>query len=186
MSKIKRICIDCGHGYNTPGKRTSDDGTREWYLNQRIGTLLETMLVSSGYEVLRADDVTGRTDVPLSKRVKLSNDNKCDLYISIHHNAGLNGRHGGGTTIYWYSSNRERPIQAKALYDSIIRETGLVGNRFYKTKNHPYYVLKNTKAPAFLIENGFMDSPDDIPIIKSNKHAESTAIGIYNFILNLG
>ena len=45
------------------------------------------------------------------------------------------------------------------------------------------YVCKNTKMPAFLIENGFMDSTTDVPIILSEDHANKTAQGILNFLV---
>jgi hypothetical protein len=37
--------------------------------------------------------------------------------------------------------------------------------------------------PALLIENGFMDSSVDVPIIISQAHAEKTAKGIVNFLV---
>ena len=181
MSKI--VVIDAGHGHYTAGKRCLD-GTREWDLNSRIACILAELMTESGYRVYRADDVSGKTDVSLWNRVSLSNKVKADLYISIHHNAGLNGKQGGGTVVYYYSNNTDRERQAKALYHSVVNETRLVGNRAQKVVKKAFYVLRRTKAPAFLIENGFMDSVTDMPIIKTEAHAERTAIGIYNFILN--
>ena len=102
MSKI--VVIDAGHGHYTPGKRCLD-GTREWDLNSRIANILAEMLTESGYRVYRADDISGSKDISLSQRVKLSNDVNADLYISIHHNAGLNGKKGGGTVVYYYSND---------------------------------------------------------------------------------
>lgn len=178
-----KICIDAGHGHNTAGKRCLN-GTREWDLNSRIAMMLASLLRDAGHEVVRSDDTTGITDIPLATRCTISNIYNVDLFISIHHNAGLNGRKGGGTQVYWYSSNKNRPKQAKALYDAVVKETKLVGNRAEKVIKKDFYVLKHTKAPAFLLENGFMDGPDDMSIICSEKHAEKTAMGIYNFISN--
>lgn len=181
MSKI--VVIDAGHGHYTSGKRCLD-GTREWDLNSRIARFLTELLTERGYRVYRADDVSGKTDVSLWNRVNLSNKVNADLYISIHHNAGLKGKQGGGTVVYYYSSNTDRERQAKALYHSVVNETRLVGNRAQKVIKKAFYVLRKTKAPAFLIENGFMDSVSDMPIIKTEAHTERTAIGIYNFIVN--
>ena len=38
--------------------------------------------------------------------------------------------------------------------------------------------------PAFLIENGFMDSTTDTPIILTEEHAEKTAIAVTNFLVD--
>jgi hypothetical protein len=46
-----------------------------------------------------------------------------------------------------------------------------------------FYVIKNTKMPAFLIENGFMDSRTDTPVILTKEHAEKTVQGILAFLV---
>lgn len=186
MAKLK-IMIDAGHGVNTAGKRClkslDSKETREWTLNNRDANHLMTVL--SGYEcdVARADDVTGKVDVSLSERVAKANNWKADVYISLHHDAGLGGRSGGGTTVYYYSSKVERLTQSKELYNCVIEKTGLAGNRSSKVKKHGFYVIKNTSMPAFLIENGFMDSPTDVPVILTEEHSRKTAEGIVNFLV---
>jgi len=183
-----KIAIDAGHGLNTSGKRCmkklDKNETREWALNDRIADKLEVMLKSYNCEVLRVDDTTGLTDVSLANRVKKANNWGADIYISIHHNAGVNGGSGGGTQVYYYSNSAERKVQATDLYNNIVNVTKLVGNRSQKVIKHGYYVIKNTKAPAFLIENGFMDSATDVPVILSEAHANKTAQGILNFLMS--
>jgi N-acetylmuramoyl-L-alanine amidase len=188
VDKVAKICIDAGHGLYTSGKRCmkklDSNETREWVLNDRIADKLEVMLKSYNCEVLRADDTTGLTDVSLANRVKKANNWGADIYISIHHNAGVNGGSGGGTQVYYYSSKAERKTQATKLYNNIVNMTKLVGNRSSRVIKYPYYVLKNTKAPALLIENGFMDSSTDVPVILSETHSQYTAQGILNFLVS--
>lgn len=187
MGKTIIIAIDAGHGMKTAGKRClksiDPNETREWWLNDRIADMLEAKLAAYNCRVLRVGDTTGAKDVPLATRVKTANTAKADVYISIHHNAGLNGRNGGGTVVYYYSAATERPKQAQALYDELTTWTGLTGNRSGKVIKKGYYVIKKTAAPAFLIENGFMDSPDDVPVILSTEHANKTAHGILCFLI---
>lgn len=186
MSK-KIIALDAGHGMQTAGKRClkslDPNETREWYLNDRIADRLQEQLSAYECTVLRVDDTTGAKDIALSTRVKAANTANADIYISIHHNAGLGGRSGGGTVVYYCSSAAARPAQAKRLYDAVVGKTGLVGNRSSKVSKYGYYVIKKTKMPAFLIENGFMDSPMDTPIILTAAHAEKTAQGILDFLV---
>lgn len=188
VDKVAKICIDAGHGLYTSGKRCmkklDSNETREWVLNDRIADKLEVMLKSYNCEVLRADDTTGLTDVSLANRVKKANNWGADIYISIHHNAGVNGGSGGGTQVYYYSSKAERKTQATKLYNNIVNMTKLVGNRSSRVIKYPYYVVKNTKMPALLIENGFMDSSTDVPIILSETHSQYTAQGILNFLVS--
>lgn len=182
----KLFAIGAGHGLYTAGKRClksiDPNETREWSLNDRIADKVEQKLANYECKVVRVDDTTGAKDVALANRVKTVNDAKPNMYISIHHNAGINGGNGGGTIVYYYSSDPTRPRQAQKLYDAIVKETGLVGNRCDKIKKNNYYVLKKTTCPALLIENGFMDSTVDVPVILTEEHAEKTANGIVNFL----
>ena len=186
MSKI--IAIDAGHGMKTAGKRClksiDANQTREWWLNDRIADRLEVLLADYDCKVVRVDDTTGAKDISLANRVKTANNVKADMYISIHHNAGIKGGTGGGTVVFYYSSSAKRLIQARKLYELLVSKTKLVGNRSGKVIKKAYYVLKNTKMPAFLIENGFMDSKVDTPIILTAEHAEKSAQSILDFLVS--
>lgn len=185
MSKI--IAIDAGHGMGTAGKRCmkslDPNETREWYLNDRVADRLQELLSEYTCSVVRVDDTTGTKDVSLSTRTSTANHAKADVYISIHHNAGINGKAGGGTVVFYYSTKPERLTQARKLYQAVIHETGLIGNRSNTVVNKNFYVVKHTNMPAFLIENGFMDSSTDVPVILSAEHAEKTARGLLRFLI---
>jgi len=184
---VIKIAIDAGHGYYTAGKRClksiDSNQTREWTLNSRIAAKLQELLKSYECEVLRTDDSTGAVDVGLNERCNKANEWGADIFISIHHNAGLNGRSGGGTQVYYYN-NSSTQVQAKALYDAIVERTGLVGNRSSKVIKKSFTVIANTKMAAYLIENGFMDSPQDTPVILTDEHATKTAQGILDFLID--
>lgn len=184
---VKIIALDAGHGMNTAGKRCmkklDPSQTREWYLNDRIMDKVERKLQNYECTVLRVGDTTGSKNISLKNRVKAANNANADMYVSMHHNAGLNGRNGGGTVVFYYSSNSKRRSQAQRLYNLITDETKLYGNRCEQVIKKGFYVIKNTKMPAFLVENGFMDSPTDVPIILSDGHAEKTAEGVVAFLV---
>lgn len=188
MSK-KIIALDAGHGMHTAGKRClkaiDPNETREWWLNDRIADRVQELLAAYDCSVLRVDDTTGAKDISLSARVKAANAAKADIYISIHHNAGINGGNGGGTVVFYYAG-AARQMQAYKLYNAVTSRTGLVGNRSDKVvgkDRKSLYVIRNTTMPAFLIENGFMDSQVDTPVILSQAHAEKTAQGIVDFLV---
>lgn len=182
-----RIAIDAGHSMNTPGKRChaliDPTQTREWFLNDRIADFLEAMLLHYDCVTTRLDDVSGVTDVSLAQRVKCANAWNADIVISIHHNAGIAGKSGGGTVVYYCSSNSQRTVQAAHLYNHVVDRTGLIGNRSAKVIKKSFYILRKTKMPAFLIENGFMDSTTDVPMILTNEHAKRTATGIVDWLI---
>ena len=96
---MSKIVIDAGHGRNTAGKRCQKsldiNETREWTLNDRVAEALAAYLLSAGHQILRVDDTSGNTDVSLATRVDMANEWNADYYVSIHHNAGINGGTGG-------------------------------------------------------------------------------------------
>ena len=100
MSKI--IALDAGHGMNTAGKRClkaiDANQTREWWLNDRIADMVQEGLADYDCRVLRVDDTTGARDVSLAARVRAANTAGADIYISVHHNAGICGGSGGGVS----------------------------------------------------------------------------------------
>lgn len=186
MSKRPIIALDAGHGLKTPGKRCMRSidpaETREWWLNDRIADQVQALLAAYDCTTIRVDDTTGAKDIARASRVKAANSVKADIYISIHHNGGIKGGTGGGTVVYYYSSAAARPLQAQQLYNEVTTRTGLFGNRSQKVIKYGFDVVKHTKMPAFLIENGFMDSKVDTPIILTPAHAERTAQGIVSFL----
>lgn len=183
---MKIIALDAGHYLYTAGKEITLAGyekTKEWYLNDRISDRVEELLADYDCKVIRVGDTTGKKETTLAQRVKTANDAGATVYVSVHHDSGVGGGKGGGTTVFYYSSSSARAEQAKRLYDSIISYTRLVGNRANPIQKKGFYVLKHTKMAAFLIENGFMDSTTDVPIILSPEHAEKTAQGILSFLV---
>lgn len=183
---MKIIALDAGHGMATAGKEITLYGypkIKEWYLNDRISDRVEDLLSEYDCKVIRVGDTTGNKDISLADRVNTANNAGATVYISVHHNAGVKGGSGGGTVVYYYSGSSAVKEQATRLYENIVSKTGLIGNRFSKVAKEGFYVIKHTKMPAFLIENGFMDSTTDVPIILSAEHAEKTAQGILNFLV---
>ena len=118
-------------------------------------------------------------DISLEDRVLFANSWGADVYISIHHNAGINGGSGGGTVVYVCKDAQERSYQLQeAVYRHTTGRTGLAGNRANPMPEKDLYVLRRTAMPAILIECGFMDSTTDTPIILTEEFARQTAEGI--------
>ncbi len=187
-----KIALDAGHGLFTAGKRVlkslDANETREWFLNDRICDRVERLLKSyDECEIIRVDDTTGNTDVSLSERVKTANESGVDFYLSVHHNAGINGSLGGGIISVAHTNAAARSIEyQKILYDELIKTTGLIGNRSIPLPRQNLYVLRETNMPAVLIECGFMDSRTDVPKILSEEFADSAAQGIVNGLVIIG
>ena len=167
-----RIALTAGHYKYTAGKRCmkalDPKETREWELNNRIADKVEALLAKNytGYELLRTDDTTGEKDISLTARTNAANNFKADFYLSIHHNAGINGGTGGGIVAFVHpNASAESKQWQKALYNALIAATGLKGNRANPLPASNLHECRETKMPAVLLELGFMDSKTDVPII---------------------
>lgn len=187
-----KIALDAGHGLKTAGKRCKKsidpNETREWVLNSRICEKIEEKLKAyDGWELLRVDDTTGAKDISLSKRCKAANKFDADLYLSIHHNAGVKGGSGGGIVVYtWKKPDTELQKWQKLFYDALIEKTGLKGNRATPLAKSNFYVLVNTNMQAILVENGFMDSTADTPIILTEDFADKAAAAYVEVLAEIG
>ena len=95
-----KIAIDAGHYKGTPGRRClaalDPAQTGEWELNRRVADKLEELLAGYDCQILRVDDKTGDRLIDLGDRVAAANGWPADVYLSIHHNAGIRGGSGGG------------------------------------------------------------------------------------------
>lgn len=176
-----KLALNAGHGLYTAGKRCDKrfdpNETREWTLNNRICNKIQEKLKDyNGIEVLRLDDVTGKTDVALSERTRKANQWGADFYLSIHHNAGIHGGNGGGVVAYTYTNvDADTKAWQKMLYDAIIAKTGLKGNRSKPLSTADFHECRETKMPAVLLECGFMDSASDTPVILKEIFADRVA-----------
>lgn len=187
------IALDAGHGKYTAGKRClksiDKNETREWVLNDRICDKVEKKLKAlyEGYSLIRVDDTTGEVDVSLADRVNKANTFDADIYLSVHHNAGINGGSGGGiiSIVYTYASENSVKYQ-KIIYDELINETGLKGNRTSPLPKQNLYVCRETKMPSVLVECGFMDSTTDVPVILTEKFADKCADALVNALVKIG
>ena len=177
------ICIDAGHGKYTPGKRCmkaiDPNETREWVLNSRIADKLQVLLAGYDCSTMRVDDVTGETDVSLNSRCTQANKAKADVYVSIHHNAGINGGSGGGIVVYIHPNHQKQSeVVQEAAYRHLIAQTGLRGNRASPIAQANHCVTRETTMPAILCECGFMDSTVDTPIILTEEFSRQCAQGL--------
>lgn len=175
---VYKISVDAGHGINTAGKRTPDN-EREWSFNDKVvDAFIAEIKKYEDVAVLRVDDPTGKTDVPLSTRTKDINAWDADIHISFHHNALLAGGWGNHTGVetFVYSSRPATSVKlAEAVHPALVKAYGLK-DRGIKSAN--LHMVRVTDCPAILVEGGFMDSRIDIKKLRNNTVLKNAGIGI--------
>lgn len=163
-----KIALDAGHGINTAGKRTPD-GEREWTFNSKVLLACSARLNKyQDVQILRLDDPTGNTDVPLATRTNKANAWKADALVSIHHNAfdGKWGSHGGVETLVQEIIASKASKDIAAIINPLIVKAMGLRDRGVKSKNN--HMTRVSNMPAILTEGGFMDSKTDIPALRSD------------------
>lgn len=182
------IVVDPGHGGPDTGA-IGPSGTYEKNNTLATGLDLVSLLRSAGAKVIltRSTDVTPAAGTytelsDLQARTKIANDQKADLFISLHNDSFSNPAAGGATT--YYSSASPVSAQSKALADSIqselMKEISLTSRG---TKDAAFYVIKYTKMPAVLVELGFISNPTEEALLKSAEFQQEAAQGIYQGVL---
>lgn len=150
-------------------------------MNRQVVKELRTLLESAGHTVYdcTVDDGKNARDV-LEKIVAKCNAHEVDLDISIHHNACVQDFEGDGRTtgteVYLYSMNSKAKEYAYSVLSSICN-LGYRKNQGVIARPK-LYVLKNTKAPAMLVECCFCDDKDDINLWDPHNMALAIARGI--------
>ncbi|WP_434642789.1 N-acetylmuramoyl-L-alanine amidase [Thermoanaerobacterium thermosaccharolyticum] len=165
------VCIDPGHGGKDPGAVAN--GLKEKDITLDISLKLNNLL--KNYEVstilTRGKDI----DVGLSQRANIANSAKADFFISVHINAGG----GSGFESYRYPTSSDKTASIHAIVHrelaKFYEENGFV-DRGIKTAN--YAVLRETKMPAILVENLFIDSVKDANFLREENNRQAIAQAI--------
>lgn len=122
----------------------------------------------------------GNKKLTLSQRAKMANDWGADIFISIHINAG--GGIGFESYIYNGSVSSSTIAYQNIIHEEIVKATGW-NDRGKKREN--YAVLRETKMPAILTENGFIDNTTDANKLKNDSFLDKIAQGHVNGIVKL-
>lgn len=175
-----KIAYCAGHYLGTAGKRIpanlDPNQTKEWVLNDRVADhFAKAALEYEDVEILRTDDSTGKTFVDIPERTAKANDWDADIYIDMHHNAGINGGNGGGVVAFCYPNSEKGKGYRNAIYEAVIAAGGLKGNRSQPLQEKKFDSLSLTHMPAVLMEYGFMDSRTDVPVILDEAYSKTVA-----------
>ncbi|PRS72140.1 N-acetylmuramoyl-L-alanine amidase [Bacillus sp. NMTD17] len=168
----KKIMIDPGHGGHDPGAVANGLKEKELVLTiaKKTKAILEKVYGAS-VKLTRSTDVY----IDLSQRARLANNWGAAYFASIHINAG------GGTGFETFRFDKLSAASSTGKQQTIVHDVilskikGKTSNRGTKSKN--LAVLRETKMPAILTENLFIDRKEDAALLKQEAFLESLAEG---------
>lgn len=170
------VCIDPGHGGIDPGG--CSNGLREKDLTLDISLRLNNLLKNYEVDIILTRDKD--IDVGLLQRANMANSANVDFFISIHINAGG----GSGFESYRHPAASDKTASIQAIIHRTIAnlyESNNFIDRGEKTKN--LAVLRETKMPAILVENLFIDSVKDANFLREENNRQAIAQSICNGIV---
>lgn len=157
----KKIFIDAGHGGKDPG--ATGNGLKE--KNLTLSIALETRRVLqneyTGHSIKMSR--TADTTLSLKQRTDMANAWGADFFLSIHINAG--GGTGFESFRYVQKGSATTMAVQKAVHAAVLKASGWK-DRGQKWKN--LHVLRESKMPAILTENGFIDTAADAKKLKDS------------------
>ena len=184
----KVVYLDAGHGGYDPG--ASYFGISEKSLTLAIQSRVKAKLEAEGYQVVTTR--TSDTYVDLTDRSRAANASESDIFVSIHINASGSSAAQGIET-YYYQPYAEYPSRINATYhanptrlsmsdtlanaiqSSLINATGAQNPG---VKRRTFAVLRETTAPAVLLELGFLSNPQEAARLNTSSYQETLANAI--------
>ncbi|MYM13340.1 N-acetylmuramoyl-L-alanine amidase [Muribaculum intestinale] len=171
------LILDNGHGSNTPGKCSPDKRLREYEWAREMVQLISYKATKAGIEPFIL--VPELTDVSLKERTRrvnkicaLKGTSNCVL-LSVHINAaGADGKwHNARGWTGWVApkSSQNSKTLARLLYIEALK-ANLKGNRADSSSCYwvgNFAIVRDTKCPAVLTENLFMDNQEDLAFLES-------------------
>ena len=173
-----KVFIGVGHGGSDPGAVAN--GVREKDLNLSIALACRDVLKRHGVEVKISR--TKDEEDSLSEEIKECNDYGPDLAVDIHNNAGG----GDGAEVFYHYGGGK----SKDLAENILAEVVKVGqnSRGAKVRKNSqgkdyYGFIRQTSAPAVIVECAFVDNATDLKILASEGKRKAMGKAIANGIL---
>lgn len=171
-----KIFIDPGHGGTDSG--AAGNGLLEKNITLMIAQEINKILQNEYEDIAIRIGRNGDSTVSLSERTEAANNWNADFYLSIHINAGG----GTGFESYIYPGvGAPTTTYQEAIHEQVIKETGF-NDREMKSAN--FHVLRETKMPALLTENGFIDTLADANRLKDSSFITKISRGHVNGLEN--
>ena len=161
------VVLDAGHGGVDSGVVGVNTGVKESDLNLATVKRLKTFLEGAGINVVltRSTEAglygaftSGFKLRDLNERVRITNEVKADMFISVHMNR-YSDKARRGAQVFFKIGDEKSVKLAECIQSELNDMAG--GDRDYSVLGGDYYVLNGAKCPAILCECGFLSNAED-------------------------
>lgn len=185
------VVIDAGHGGIDPGG-VNKDGVQEKDINLQLAEKIKQLADQYHVRVLMTrekDELSGgKSDKreSLEYRARMANDNKADLFLSIHAEADPSPDNNG--IHIWVAENNTHYAQCVEFGSDLtasLKGTYDTDPALRKRKEN-IYVLHNTNMPAVLLSFGNISNEKDLSFIRKDDNQEKVARDVLEAIRTYG
>ncbi|WP_286229741.1 N-acetylmuramoyl-L-alanine amidase [Neobacillus mesonae] len=171
-----KLYLDPGHGGQDPGAQ--GNGLNEKDITLDIALKLRKILLDDFENIDVKMSRSSDTTKGLSERTTEANNWGADFFLAIHINSDNHTAQGYEDYIYRDLSNSS----TTAKYQNIIHAEVLKMNQLIDRgkKKANFHVLRESKMPAMLTENGFIDNTHDAALMKQSSWRQDVAQGHAN------
>lgn len=182
------IVVDAGHGL-PDGGALSKNGVEEAGLNLDIALKLEESLDRLGYNVIMTrnteqniGDRDKQTPIrtmkvsDINNRIKIVNESKADMLISIHMNNFESSKYYGWQTFYKKNSEDSKMIAENiqtGISSNIERKNDRVALPITNIK-----LIDKATIPAVIVECGFLSNEEDLRLLLTDEYKQQIVDGI--------
>lgn len=172
----KIIVIDAAHGGKDLGAKIGD--VQEKDIVEAISKKIKAQNQDENIEIFLLRE--GDHFMELSERVSIINNLKPSLVISLHADASKDvNLNGVGAYIF---SDKTFYDESKLNAESVINNLSTENLAKGEVKEASFYVLKNSKCPAVLLEMGYLSNEKDRNYLKSESGQNKIAAKILQSI----
>ena len=173
-----KVFIGVGHGGSDPGAVAN--GAKEKDLNLSIAMACRDELKRHGVEV-RVSRAKDENDT-LSEEIRECNAFSPDLAVDIHNNAGGGD---GAEVFHHYGGGKSKTLAENILSEIVKAGQNSRGAKVRKnSQGKDYYgFIRETSAPAVIVECAFVDNASDLKILATESDRQKVGRAIAKGIL---
>lgn len=185
----KTVVIDAGHG-GEDGGAVSCSGVYESRINLEIALKLRDLMHLLGVKTVMTrtsdadlsrggDTVSARKMSDLRERVSLVNSTDNAILLSIHQNKFPDDRYSGAQV--FYADTFESKDLAELMQEGLIKNLDKTNKRHIKKANG-IYLMDRINCTGILVECGFLSSPEEECLLKSDVYQKKLSCVIATVI----
>lgn len=189
----KKIVLDAGHG-GMDGGATGAHGELEKDINLNIVLQLKSLLELQGFEVIttREEDVSihdkkfqkvaEQKVSDIKNRLKIIEENKDGITVSIHQNKFTQEKYSGAQIFYGNQNPLSKQL-AQVVQDSFVKRLQPDNTREIKEGTGSVYLLKQASVPIVMAECGFLSNEAEAVLLASEEYQRKVAFTVFAAIV---